>query len=73
MFLPISAGLYIVLAICAMCTYLLTTQFDSLADYPDHPQFQFKSFLMLLNSVCFIYLLIWLIGVYIGTIISILL
>jgi len=46
---------------------------DPTADYPDHPQHMFKRFLMLANSVTFIYLLLWLAAMYIAVVISILL
>lgn len=72
MILPIMNGIYIVVAICAFSIFILRNM-DPMANYPDHPHYDLKTFLMLINSVAFIYLLAWLIGVYGNFVISILL
>ena len=72
MFLPISAGLYTILAVCAISTFVLI-HMDPYAGFPSHPQYPLNAFLLLINSVCIIYLLIWLAGIYLSSVISILL
>lgn len=72
MILPILTGVYPIVTLCAISICLLI-HMDPTADYPDHPQHMFKRFLMLANSVTFIYLLLWLAAMYIAVVISILL
>ena len=67
--LPITAGIYTILALCAFCLLVLI-KIDPTADYPDHPQFHYKTFIMLLNSICFIYLLAYLAAIYLSFILS---
>lgn len=69
MLLPYMSGLYVVMAVCALSTFLLT-RIDPLADWPDHPQYHFKTFLMMMSSVTFIYLFLSLFLLYIGWCIS---
>ncbi len=65
-------GIYIVIAVCAVSIYVLRNM-DPLFDFPQHPMYDIKTFFMLINSITFIYLFLWLITIYVNVIVSILL
>ena len=72
MTLPVMNGIYIVVAVCAISIYVLRN-LDPLSDFPQHPMYDVKTFFMMINIITFIYLFLWLAGIYVNVIVSILL